>query len=618
MSAAIGLGVAEAVPVRNDILPLSKVKAGMKGYGLTVMSGTKPEKFDVEIINVLTGFRPDQDLILIKTPNHPRLDIAHTVAGMSGSPIYLEGKMIGAYAYGWTFGAEPIAGVTPIQNMLDDQDKPIPPLFKPRANLFPRSKDAGKAATLSQPSRRAMTGLFEVQSSSVMAYDLEEHAKQLGNKAKKERGGTTTSTVAAASTPILLGGMTPSSLSAVDSMLSPMGLTPLQAGGSGKTVAEDAPTGYVDGGAIAVQLIRGDISMMGLGTVTRVEGDKLVAFGHPMMGGGASDMPTAIAKVHWILASSNRSFKIGEAARPMGTMVNDRQASIVVDTKRVPSTFPVRVKIEGVDGVKKTQWDSVAAHDPFMAPMLAALAVGNPLETVTGERGDTTWRMTTTIKVAGYGAIELRDFGSSAGDPISADALFRSKVVRTLGALLNNPWEEVRIESVESVVKVTFAREVSLIRGTQIMDAEIDPGEPARIKIDLVPYLGKTESKVIEVPIPADFAGEEVEIEIAPGFEVERARAAPESVTDLIAALTDPTYPEESLVTTIRIKGENGASFRGNVAERLPPGALETLKVGASSIGPDTFGSVRRNTHPMKRFILGRDRVRVKVRPNLK
>lgn len=620
ISAAVGYGVASAAQARSDLMPLENVKPGMKGYGLTVMSGVKPEKFDVEIISVLKGFRPDQDLILIKTPNHPRLEAAKTVAGMSGSPIYLEGKMIGAYAYGWTFGAEPIAGVTPIKNMLDDQDKPIPPLFKPRQNIFPRSKDAGKAAKVTPTPKRTMTGLFDATvgtASNVLAYDLEGHAKQLAAKAKLQLGGSST-TLAPASTPILLGGMSPASLRAMEGMLEPMGLEPLQAGGSGKAVPGDAPTGYVDGGGIAVQLVSGDISAMGLGTVTRVEGNKLVAFGHPMMGGGASDMPTAIAKVHWILASSNRSFKIGEAVRPLGTLVNDRQASITVDTSRVASTFPVTVTIEGVDGAKKTKWESVCTHDPFMAPMLAAMAIGNPLETTTGERGDLTYRMLTKVKVAGYGTIELRDFGATSGDPISSDALFRSKVVRTLGALLNNPWEEVRIESVETVVKITFARELSMIRGTQIMDAEIDPGEPARIKIELVPYMGKTETKVIEVPIPKEYKGEELDIDLSPGYEVERPRAAPESVADLIAALTDPTFPEESLVATIRLKNESGAAFRGNVAERMPPGALDTLRVGASSVVPETFSSVQQTTHPMKRFIIGRDRVRVKIRPNVK
>src|SRR5450631_3985092 len=97
----------------------------MKCYGLTVSSGTKPERFDVEVIDVLRNFQPKQDLILIKT-KHPRLEITKVVAGMSGSPIYLNDKMIGAYAYGWTFGSEPVAGVTPIQNMLNELARPLP------------------------------------------------------------------------------------------------------------------------------------------------------------------------------------------------------------------------------------------------------------------------------------------------------------------------------------------------------------------------------------------------------------------------------------------------------------------------------------------------------------
>src|SRR4029077_9162493 len=133
--ASVGLGaaLAQALPGEpGDPLPLSEVKPGMKGYGLTVFSGTVPEKFDVEVISVLHNFRPSMDLVLIKTPN-PRLNITRTVAGMSGSPIYLQGKMIGAYAYGWLFGVEPIAGVTPIRAMLEDQARPVPRVILPRS-----------------------------------------------------------------------------------------------------------------------------------------------------------------------------------------------------------------------------------------------------------------------------------------------------------------------------------------------------------------------------------------------------------------------------------------------------------------------------------------------------
>src|SRR5688500_8100636 len=120
-----GLARADGRAQRADVMPNDQIRRGMKGYGLTVFEGTKPERFEVEVIDVLRNFRPKQEIFLIKT-KHPRLEVAKVVAGMSGSPIYINGKMIGAYAYGWTFGAEPVAGVTPIRAMIDELELPLP------------------------------------------------------------------------------------------------------------------------------------------------------------------------------------------------------------------------------------------------------------------------------------------------------------------------------------------------------------------------------------------------------------------------------------------------------------------------------------------------------------
>lgn len=420
LSAVVAWGVgssdAEAGTERptTDIMPLADVKPGMKGYGLTVFRGTTPEKFDVEVIATLRNFRPNQDLILIKTPNHPRLDAARTVAGMSGSPIYLNGKMIGAYAYGWTFGAEPIAGVTPIERMLEDYRRPVPPQLAPRGRSpLPQAPRAEGPSTRSTELRSAH--LFR---GDPMKYDLGEHAKQVEARVASALGTTSaaTTTLTPASTPLLVGGASPGAMALATKLLGPMGMDPLQAGGGGAAApAADAPTSFVDGGAIGVQLLRGDVSMMGLGTVTRVMGDKLVAFGHPMMGGGLSDFPTAIAKVHWILASQNRSFKIGEPTRALGSLVNDRQASIVVDAKRVAPTFPIRVRIDGAPGAPKTDWNMIASHDPFMAPMITAMGIGSALETTAAERNDMTWRATSKVQIAGFGTISFEDFGAGFG-----------------------------------------------------------------------------------------------------------------------------------------------------------------------------------------------------------
>lgn len=625
MSAGLGVGIASALPagqsfaMPSDTMPLEQVKPGMKGYGLTVFSGTTPTKFDVEIISTLQNFRPNQSLILIKTPNHPRLDVAHTVAGMSGSPIYLNGKMIGAYAYGWLFGAESIAGVTPIKSMLEEQHRTIPSTLAPGTGSpmaigvpsswgTPTASAQRLATALSPVSRRSYRG-------DVEAYDLAAHAGQLAHSSQGARDLGVPG-LASASTPILMGGLGDESLRKASELLTPMGLTPLQAGGGG---GEDpnAPD-FVDGGAIAVQLVRGDISAMGLGTVTRVDGDRLLAFGHPMMNAGVSNLPTAVGKVHWILASQNRSFKIGEAVRPLGTLVNDRQAAIVIDTKAAAPTFPVSIDVTGVPNAPKSNWRAEVAHDRFMAPMLTALALGNSLGSTSAERYEMSWRAQTEVDIAGYGTIRLHDFGSGSGSPIGRNDMARSRVVRSLGALLNNPWESVKVDGVRMKVKVTFENDVLLMRGTKLLESELDPGEAARIRIELKPYRGESIFKTIEVPLPKELSGQTVEIRLVPGYDVERELPTPESVAQLVANLPKQHYPAESLIAEVSLKESVGATFKGRKADRLPPGAIDTLRSSTASAAPEMFKSKVRTVIPMDGFVAGSDTVSVTVRPVMK
>jgi hypothetical protein len=626
-SALIGAGVASASADPPDILPLSEVKAGMKGYGMTVFSGTTPTQFDVEIVSVLKNFRPAQDLILIKTPNHPRLDAAHVVAGMSGSPIYLNGKMIGAYAYGWIAGTEPVAGVTPIKNMLDELARPIPKSLVPKGGApLPAGEAAPKSAEGSDaaPAGSATAAAAAPKSprmyvGSVDAYDLKEHAKQIAAKTSVALAAPEGMGLARASTPLLLGGMGSSAMKLANDLLAPVGFDTVQAGGGGgsSAPAADAPTKFVDGGAIGVQLIRGDMSAMGLGTVTRVSGDKLVAFGHPMLGGGVEQFPTAIGKVHWILASYQRSFKIGEAARSMGALVNDRQAAIVVDSSASAPTIPVTMKIEGVDGAPKTSWSMEVTHDKFMAPAFAAMALGNAIETTTSERRDMTWRATSKVKVAKYGTMSFEDFGAGDGGGPGPDDILRGRIVRVLGSLMNNPWEEVKIESIDTTMRVTFDREVSVLKSVKVLDPEVDAGDPVRVELSLLPHEGKLEKKTISIPTTAEMAGRDVEFDISPGYEVERPQPTPNSVAELVAVLPNQVFDGESLVITTRQK-EAGAVVGGKIASRLPAGAIDTLRSATDSEGPELFAAVSHQVIPMKRFIVGREFVRVKVRPILK
>ena len=217
--------VAVGQSARPSTIGVDEIHPGMHGYGLTVMRGMTPERFDVEVIDVLHDFQPDQDLILIRT-DHPILDHATTVAGMSGSPIYLDGRLAGAYAYGWPFGKDPVAGVTPIANMLAEMRRPIRPDAFPGAQPLPTAR-RGRAA----PSSARLAGLPAYRGIvRRTAFDtLRMHAEHGGtmHRAGDARG------LERAATPIMLGGFTEGVARQLDGLLEPLGFVTLQAGGAG-------------------------------------------------------------------------------------------------------------------------------------------------------------------------------------------------------------------------------------------------------------------------------------------------------------------------------------------------------------------------------------------------
>ncbi len=595
----------------SGILPVKDIKPGMKGYGLTVFKGTKPERFGVEVIGVLKNFQPRQDLILVKT-KHPRLAVTKVVAGMSGSPIFINHKMVGAYAYGWTFGSEPVAGVTPIQNMLNELHRPIPKMINGWPLVPGPSHDKRQA-------RRSLNSVNRF-AGSLDHYDLEKHARQIEKRNALMLPGSS-SPAQPVDTPLLMGGMTSSAIGLAKKLLSPLGLVPLQAGGGGGGASKAELASYeanhfVDGGSIGVQLIRGDMSAMGLGTVTRVSGHRLVAFGHPMMQSGVTAMPTCTGKVLWFLASDMRSFKIGEPLKPLGALENDRLAAIVVDENIKAPVIPVTMHIKGVDGAPVTDWHFQVAEEKFMSPAFLAIALGNALQATAAERQDVSWTAESHLAIHNHGSIDLEDFGVAIGGTPDPQDFVRSNLVRSMGALMNNPWKPLLIDGVEMTIRLHYARDILRLRGTQILDPEVPAGQPARIRLTLIPYASKPVTRIISVPIPEHLAGKTLNLQIQPGYTEQRDQADPDSLAALIHNLAHAMYPPKSIIVSYN-SGDAAVSFKGHVARNLPPGALDSIRPTSSTVAPDTFRSETRLVVPLPDFMTGQDRVSVQVKPVL-
>ena len=617
---AVGLlaGLGLTIPLAHgdtkpSTISVDEIKDGMKGYGLTVFKGTQPERFDVEVVGVLRNFRPGQELILVKTP-HPRLNVTKNVRGMSGSPIYFDGRLAGAYAYSWAaFQVEPVAGVTPIAPMLSEMRRPIPPGFWPLEGNAPlpagQKPAAPKHASADPIGPGSGATAFDGAPGS---YDLETHAQQVASRLSA--GLDPSRPVRPAATPLLLAGMSDRSMALVQKLFAPLGLEPVQAGGSGSAKQDpNAPLHYVDGGALGVQMASGDVSFMGLGTVTHVEGTKLCGFGHPMMEAGVSALPAAIGTVHWIFASDQHSSKIGEAVRPLGTLVQDRQSAVIVDEKVVAPMFPMGLEIKGADGITKKTWNVQITDDRFMSASLVASVLGSIVDATISERRDVTWHLKTKLTVRNHGTVDLDDFGVAVGGMPDAGDFAHSKIGRAVGEVLNNPWEKTHVDKIEGSIVVDYTRDLWRLRGVDVLDPLVDVGQAARLRIHLVPFAGPEVTKVVEVRFPEEMAGKDVDLEIAPGYTVVPDLASPQNLSDLLVNSTKQTVLPKSLVVQYRTRTQ-GVAFRGHVAERLPAFALDSLRPWSSDVAPEPFASYARVITPLDRYIDGTERARVRVK----
>ncbi len=577
-------------------MPVSEIQAGMKGYGLSVFRGTTPERFDVEVIGVLHKFRPDQDLVLIKTP-HPLLEHTGSVAGMSGSPVYLDGRLIGAYAYGWSFGKDPIAGVTPISNMLKELGRPR------RPDAFPLAPPLSAAPAKPVAPRGYMGG---ERRDAFWALD------ELGRKRRPRLDDRAPPQLVPCATPLLVGGVTPAAARVLRERLSPLGLEVLEAA-SGASAATDAgPSEYVDGGSIAVTLIRGDVQATAVGTVTHVAGRRAVAFGHPMLDAGEVGLPTATSRVIHVLASERSSFKMAEAIKPLGALIHDRQSAVVVDSDVSPAVIPVRIRVRGVPGLPREVWNVEVANHRLLTPAMVLTALGSAVGATLNDSDDMMFRAQSRVRIKEQPEQQVIDEGHAGNGISHLGALARLRVFDLLESAYANPFGQAQVERVEIDLDVRFGREVSELVSAQLAMDELDPGEPARVVLTLRPYGGPTEQRVVELPIPASLAGEQLELEILPGDQVRLPRPIPRNLGDVLENVR-AGLPGTSLVLSLQRKSR-GMTLAGFVIPDLPGSMLDSLASSNDSARTPMFVTHQRTTLPMGRIITGQAKLSLSIR----
>lgn len=574
-------------PAQLKLMSVAEIKPGMRGYGLSVFRGSEPERFDIEVIDVLSNFRPDQDLVLIKTP-HPLLEHTGSVAGMSGSPIYIDGRLIGAYAYGWAFGKDPIAGVTPISNMLRELDRPLRPRTPIMAPL-PERVSAQKSAL----APRHHDGFSVLAQARAVRHDENATLKPLA-------------------TPLLVGGMPPRVAETLRAQLAPLGLSVLEAAGSGARDAKPSDAHYVDGGAIAVTLLRGDIQATGVGTVTHVDDKRVLAFGHPMLDAGELRLPTATARVLHVLASERSSFKIAEAVQPLGALVHDRQSTIVIDTREGAETIPMTIKLRGVPSGMRNEWNVEAASHRLLTSALVSSALASAMGAVSNDMSEMMFRAEAVVRLKKHGEQRVIDEGFAPLGVSQPNALGQLRIFDLIDLSFANAFETDVVERIDVTLDVRFGREVTELVGAQLAEGELDPGEPARVVLSFRPYEGKIEQRVIEVPLPSTLAGEQLELEFLPGNMARVEPPVAQSLADLIK-IVKSSLPSTSLVVSVQRKGR-GVSVASHVLHDLPASAVDLISPSRDTARTHAFVTEERRVIPFGRVLTGQAKLALEVR----
>jgi hypothetical protein len=469
-------------PDAPPFLKLSQVHAGMTGYGLTVVHGTTIQRFTVRILGILTG-GPSSDLILFRAGGPVVQGAGGTASGMSGSPIYVDGRVVGALSYGYHF-AGPDADLslaTPIEDML----KALLPSGATAEAPYPRVYRA--AAPIPSPEGSIDRVLIMDSAQDAVAYNAHPLPGMLA--------------VAPVAVPLVTSGMTPAAMTILSRTLRRYNVVPLQGYGGRKEFP--APP-IQPGSSLGVELVRGDVEVGAIGTVTYRRGDQILAFGHPMLGAGRVSMLLTSAWIDPVVRSLDFPFKEGSIGSLVGTLTQDRGVGVAGVVGRFPRTFGVRVRVRDEDrGTTKTLGVQVVRRPDLaegLVPMAALALVQKALDRVAG--GSAQVRITLLARGLPR-AIEREDLAYDIGDIATASVL---DVPEATQLLFGNFFRSLDPVDMSIDITVHSQPDTALLVEAHPSVRTVSRGDRVTVRVAVQPY-GETErlSHDVEFTVPKDF-----------------------------------------------------------------------------------------------------------------
>ncbi len=472
-----------------ETIPVNEIHAGMHGIAYTVFQGTKPESMGVEVLGILKNANgPKGDIILVRLSGE-KAEYTGVVAGMSGSPVYLNGKLAGALAFRiGEFSKEPIAGVTPIAEMLE-------------INAMDRSP--GSSTVNAETAVRTPTRTSGPGAESFAANGYANYLKPI-------------------ETPLVFNGFSQETMQRFGSQFVKQGIVPVM--GVGSVSAEKQPEPLEPGSAISAILVRGDMDIAATCTVTYMDAQHLLACGHPLLQFGMVDLPMTKAEVLATLPSPLNAFKIVNATEPVGAFVQDRHTGILGEFGKQPDMIPVTLNIHG--GAANKQFHYEVLNNANLSPLAMMATVFNALHGVNEYGEDTTYRMNGRISVNGYPDVTVRNMfaPSDGGQPAAVMAAL--SLGERFSGIYDNPYNVPSIRGVQLDFDLIRERRWARLEGARTDLIEARPGDEITIETVLRPYRGEVILHQIPIHIPTSTSKGPLRILVSDGETLDRFRRA--------------------------------------------------------------------------------------------
>ena len=590
--------VGSAAFASDAVMPLSQIHKGMKGYGVTVFEGNKLEKFDVEIVGVMTNIAPDQDMILARV-THPVTDRAGIIAGMSGSPVYIDGKVIGALAYGWQFAKEPICGITPIDEMLK---------IASRSGNMPSSEIA--AATPRITGSEFLKALGNNKPEAV----FDKIASSFNAKAMSAWSGAKPIAV-----PLSMSSFAPETVQRFGPYLDEMGFVAVPAGSTSgsKTMSTDTKADFAPGDPIGAVLLNGDFNVAATGTVTHVDGNRVYAFGHPFLDIGEVDFPMAKSEIVTVMPSLASSFKMANSGNIVGAFHQDRATGIMGNVGDNAAMIPVTLSVDG-SGAEKTYHVGIVRHTQ-LSPLILAMAADTVVANAQKGAGERTVMLDTDIRVKGFAPIHLREGWAGA----QARSAIPAYLAVVSGYLMSNEFRDATIEG----VSIRLHHDDSL-RTAKLMEAtivtpdkgRISPGDTVKVRATLKPYRGEPFTDTFDVKVPDNQPVGNAYLLIGSGTvlnQIDFSLVPPDPRTlGQVLATLERLRPSTDLTVGV-YSTDDGAVTAGVYLPNLPPTMHAVVSNDTSNAAQAAvkYHSFDHQAHPIGYIIDGALKIDLDIKP---